>query len=53
MTSRMETAASYWEVLWRATSRPNDEDTPGDIVHDGRNRLKGNFTDGFQETPTA
>ena len=50
---RMETAKSYWEVLRRATSRPDDEDTPGEVVHEGRNRLKGNFTDGFQETPTA
>lgn len=50
---RMETAHSYWEVLRRATSRPDDEDKPGDVVHDGRNRLKGTFTDGFTETPSA
>ena len=47
---RMETAPSYWDVLKRATSRPNDEDQSGEIVHNGRNRLKGNFTDGFSET---
>ena len=53
LQGRMETAESYWEVLRRATSRPNDEDKPGNVVHNGRNRLKGTFTDGFEETPTA
>ena len=47
---RMETAPGYIDVLRRATARPNDEDTPGAIVHDGRNRLKGNFSEGFSET---
>jgi len=47
---RMETAPSYIDVLRRATSRPDDEDRPGEIVHDGRNRLKGNFSEGFSET---
>ena len=47
---RMETAKSYWEVLRRATSRPDDEDKPGDIVHNGRNRLQGNFSEGFSNT---
>ncbi len=46
---RMEVSPSYLDVLRRATSRPDDEDKPGDIVHDGRNRLKGNFTEGFSE----
>ena len=47
---RMELASGYFDVLRRATSRPNDQDTPGEIVHDGRNRLKGNFSEGFSET---
>lgn len=47
---RMEIAPGYFDVLRRATSRADDEDKPGDIVHDGRNRLKGNFSDGFSET---
>ena len=47
---RMEIAPSYIDVLRRATSRPDDEDRPGEIVHDGRNRLKGNFSEGFSET---
>ena len=51
LAERRETAKSYWEVLRRATSRPDDEDGPGTIVHDGRKRLKGTFTDGFSETP--
>ncbi len=46
---RIELSPSYLDVLRRATSRPDDEDKPGNIVHDGRNRLKGNFTEGFSE----
>ena len=48
--ARMETAPGYIDVLRRATSRPDDEDKPGELVHDGRNRLKGNFSEGFTET---
>ena len=48
--NRMEMAPGYIDVLRRATSRPDDEDRPGEIVHDGRNRLKGNFSEGFSET---
>jgi fatty acid desaturase len=47
---KMEMASGYIDVLRRASSRPDDEDTPGEIVHDGRNRVKGNFTEGFSET---
>ena len=47
---RMEMAPGYIDVLRRATSRSDDEDRPGEIVHDGRNRLKGNFSEGFSET---
>jgi len=48
--ARMELAPGYFDVLKRASARSNDEDTPGTIVHDGRNRLKGNFSEGFSET---
>lgn len=48
--ARMETAPNYLDVLRRASSRPDDEDKSGDLVHNGRNRLKGNFTDGFTKT---
>lgn len=51
--ARMETAPGYFDVLRRAASRPDDEDHPGEIVHDGRNRLKGNFSEGFQQSPAA
>jgi len=47
---KMEMASGYIDVLRRASSRPDDEDTPGEIVHDGRNRVKGNFTEGFSKT---
>ena len=52
LAERRETADSYFEVLRRATSRPDDEDKPGDIVHNGRNRLQGNFSEGFSNTPS-
>ena len=50
---RMELSPGYLDVLARATARPNDEDEPGTIVHNGRNRLKGTFTEGFSEPPQA
>jgi len=53
LSDRRETAPSYWDVLRRASSRSDSEDEPGDLVHNGRNRLKGNFSDGFSQTPTS
>ena len=44
---KMEMADSYWQVLRRASSRPDNDDRPGKIVHDGRKRLSGNFAEGF------
>ncbi len=52
LAERRETEPGYFNVLKRASSRPDSEDGPGDIVHDGRNRLKGNFSDGFSQTPS-
>ena len=49
LSERCETAPGYIDVLRRATARPDDEDKPGDVVHDGRNRLKGNFSEGFSD----
>ncbi len=48
---RMELAKGYVDVLRRACSRPDHEDKPGDMVHDGRKRLAGNFSEGFSNTP--
>ncbi|MBT5518763.1 MAG: fatty acid desaturase family protein [Rhodobiaceae bacterium] len=53
LAEKRETAPGYFNVLRRATSRSDSEDGPGDIVHNGRNRLKGNFTDGFSQDPAA
>ncbi len=50
---RMETASGYFDVLKRASARPNEEDEAGDIVHNGRARVKGNFSEGFSDTPRS
>ncbi len=47
---KMELASGYIDILRRASSRPNEEDKPGDIKHHGqRRRVAGNFTEGFEE----
>ncbi len=48
---RIETKESYAEVLRMATSRPEDEDKPGTLVHNARRqRVEGTMGEGF--TPT-
>ena len=47
---RMEMADGYFAILRRACSRPDDEDKRGKLVHHGRKRLSGNFTEGFAKT---
>ena len=50
---KMEIAPNYFTVLRKACSKSDDQDRPGKIVHDGRRRVSGNFTEGFAEPPTA
>jgi fatty acid desaturase len=50
---KMEIAPNYLTVLSKACSKSDDQDRPGKIVHDGRRRVSGNFTEGFAEPPTA
>jgi fatty acid desaturase len=50
---KMEIADNYLDVLRAACSRPDDEDKPGNLVHNGRRRVSGNFTDGFNHPPAA
>lgn len=51
---RMEIRNSYFEVLRMATSRPDDEDRPGELVHNARKRrVAGIVTEGFKETGDA
>lgn len=48
---RMETKGSYAEVLRMATSRPDDEDQRGKLVHNARRqRVTGTMNEGFQPT---
>ncbi len=50
---RMEIRDSYVEVLKMATSRPDDEDRPGNVVHNARKRrVAGIVSEGFAETDT-
>ena len=50
---RMETAPGYVDILKRATSKPDDQDRPGKLVHNARlRRVKGSFGEGFDETET-
>jgi fatty acid desaturase len=46
-SARMETAPGYLSVLRKACARRDDEDKPGDLVHNARRRVAGNFTEGF------
>jgi hypothetical protein len=46
----MEIKGSYWEVIRMATSRPDDEDKPGEVVHNARKRrVAGVVSEGFEE----
>lgn len=45
---RIETKKNYLEVLRMATSKPDDQDRPGKIVHNARaRRVEGSFGEGF------
>ena len=44
---RMETAPGYLSVLRKACARHDDEDEHGNLVHNARRRVAGNFTEGF------
>jgi fatty acid desaturase len=47
---KMEIKGSYWEVIRMATSRPDDEDKPGEVVHNARKRrVAGVVSEGFEE----
>lgn len=51
---RMETKESYAEVLRMATSRPDDEDKRGNLVHNARRqRVDGAMHEGFKPTDEA
>ncbi|MBI1260657.1 MAG: fatty acid desaturase [Rhizobiales bacterium] len=50
---RMESKPNYWSVLTMATSRPDDEDKPGDLVHNARRRVVGDFNEGFSKPDAA
>nr|RAV91150.1 fatty acid desaturase [Aerococcus tenax] len=46
---RMETKANYAEVIRMATSKPDDEDQRGTLVHNARrSRLDGTMAEGFK-----
>lgn len=45
---RIETKHGYWEVLKMATSRPDDQDKPGKLVHNTRRRVAGIVSEGFE-----
>ena len=47
LAERMELAPSYLSVLRKACARHNDEDKPGNLAHNARRRVDGNFTEGF------
>ena len=50
---RMEIKDSYFEVIKMATSRPDDEDRPGEMVHNARTRrVAGIVSEGFSEADT-
>lgn len=47
---RIETKSGYAEVLRMATSRPNDEDQRGELIHNARKRrVSGITSEGFEE----
>ncbi len=51
---RMETKSGYAEVLRMATSRPDTEDRPGDVIHNARRRrVSGVTSEGFEENQDA
>jgi len=50
---KMEIKDSYFDVIKMATSRPDDEDRPGEMVHNARTRrVAGIVSEGFSEADT-
>lgn len=50
---RIETKSGYAEVLRMATSRPDDEDQRGKLIHNARKRrVSGITSEGFEENST-
>lgn len=50
---RIETKSGYAEVLRMATSRPDDEDQRGELIHNARKRrVSGITSEGFEENST-
>ena len=51
---KMEIKDSYFDVIKMATSRPDDEDRPGEMVHNARTRrVSGIISEGFDEVDTS
>ncbi len=52
--ARMEMKSGYAEVLRMATSRPDADDRPGDVIHNARRRrVSGVTSEGFEENQDA
>lgn len=45
---RIETKHGYAEVLRMATSKPDDQDKPGELIHNTRRRVAGIVSEGFE-----
>ncbi len=45
---KMETMRGYWSVIKMATSRPDDQDKPGKLVHNTRRRVSGIVSEGYE-----
>lgn len=50
---RIESKPGYASVLRMATSKPDDQDRPGELVHNARRRVVGNFNEGFSKPDAA
>lgn len=50
---RMETAKNYFDIIKRATSKPDVDDQRGELVHNSRRRVAGSFGEGFSESDAA
>jgi fatty acid desaturase len=51
---RIETKESYAEVLRMATSKPDDQDKRGNLVHNARRqRVEGTMAEGFKPSDEA
>jgi len=47
---RIETKHGYAEVLRMAVSKPDDQDRPGELIHNTRRRVAGIVSEGFEAT---